>query len=86
MPLMTDLLRRLKWKERRGSKPRCHLLTSGSLDEVAARLTALSAPFGHVSPAERWMPQGFDSLGEAQLDKALRLVDAVVGVRRPASS
>lgn len=63
---MSDLLRRLKAKERRGSKPRCHLLTNGAADQVAARLTVFAAPFGRVSPGDHWMPQGFDDVEEAQ--------------------
>ena len=43
-------LERLKPKERRGSKLRCHLLTHGSPDAVAAKLTALVAPFASVAP------------------------------------
>ena len=72
---MSDLLQRLNPKERRGSKPRCHLLTHGSADEVATRLTSLAAPFAQVSSEDRWMPQGFDEPEEAQLDKAPRLLE-----------
>jgi len=72
---VTDLLQRLKPKEHRGSKPRCHLMTHGSLDAVAARLTGLAAPFAHISAADRWMPQGFVDLEEAQLHKAPLLLD-----------
>ena len=78
---MSDLLQRLKPRERRGSKPRCHLLTHGSADEVAARLTSLATPFARVSADDRWMPQGFDERQEAQLHKALRLVDPGIGAR-----
>jgi hypothetical protein len=39
-----DLFDHPKRKERRGSKPRCHLLTYGSARDVAARLTSLVAP------------------------------------------
>jgi hypothetical protein len=72
---MNDLILRLKPKERRGSKPRCHLLTHGSAQEVARRLTALAAPFAFVSADDRWMPQGFVDTEEAQLHKASRLLD-----------
>ena len=65
--------------ERRGRKPRCHSLTHGSADEVSARLTALAAPFAAVSCDDRWMPQGFDEIGEAQLHRAPRLIDPAVG-------
>ena len=72
---MSDPLDILRPKERRGSKPRCHLLTHGTPEEVAARLTELVVPFGHVTAADRWMPQGFVDLEEAQLHKAPRLID-----------
>lgn len=49
-------------------------MTHGSPDAVAARLASLVAPFANVSPNDRWMPQGFDDLGEAQLHKATRLL------------
>ncbi len=78
---MSILLERLKPKERRGSKPRCHLLTHGSLDAVAARLTALVAPFASVAPSDRWMPQGFDDVEEAQLHKAPRLLSPALSAR-----
>ncbi len=72
---MSDLLETLRPKERRGSKPRCHLLTHGSADECAARLTALAAPFAQVSTSDRWMPRGFDDIEEAQLHKATGLLE-----------
>ena len=71
---MSILIERLKVRERRGSKPRCHLLTHGSSDVVAARLTALAAPFASVAPTDRWMPDGFANPEECQLDKAPRLL------------
>src|SRR3990172_3290092 len=73
---MNDLLNLLKPKERRGSKPRCHFLTHGPAEEIAKRLTALIAQFGHVSASDRWMPQGFVQRQEAQLHKASRLLDS----------
>ncbi len=72
---MSDLLLRLKMKQRRGSKPRCHWLTQGRADEVAARLSTLAAPWATVSPADRWMPEGFEVREEAQLHQAPRLLD-----------
>jgi hypothetical protein len=75
---MSILFERLKAKERRGSKPRCHLLTHGSPDAVAARLTALAAPFGTVAPTDRWMPRGFEDLQECELHKAPRLLPAAL--------
>jgi hypothetical protein len=72
------LLERLKPRERRGSKLRCHLLTHGSPDSVAARLAALVAPYASVAPNDRWMPQGFDNTDEATLPEAARLLPADV--------
>lgn len=75
---MSLLVERLKAKERRGSKPRCHLLTHGDPDAIAARLTALVAPFAIVSPSDRWMPQGFEQIAEPTLPEAGRLLSADV--------
>src|ERR1019366_135100 len=75
---MNILLERLKPRERRGSKPRCHLLTHGSPDAVATRLTALVAPFASVAPSDRWMPQGFEDTDEATLPEAERLLPSDV--------
>jgi hypothetical protein len=75
---MSVLLKRLKPGERRGSKPRCHLLTHGLSDVVAARLAALTAPFANVAPSDHWMPQGFEHRDEATLPEAERLLPADV--------
>lgn len=71
---MSELLKRLGSMAQRGSKPRCHGLTHGSRDLVAARLTALVAPFAQVAPKDRWMPDGFADIEEAQLHLATRLL------------
>ncbi|MGA2331727.1 MAG: hypothetical protein ABSG75_08200 [Syntrophales bacterium] len=47
----------------------------GSAEGVADRITALAAPFAYVSASDRWMPQGFDDIKEAQLNRAPRLID-----------
>jgi hypothetical protein len=75
---MDELLAKLNPKERRGSKPRRHLLTDGHDDHVAFRLNSLVAPFASVSPCDRWMPEGFSVPEEAQLDRAPRLVSPEV--------
>jgi hypothetical protein len=75
---MTILFERLKPGQRRGSKPRCHLLTHGSSEAVAARLTALVAPLAKVLPSDRWMPQGFECCDEATLPEAERLLPSDV--------
>ena len=71
---MNVLLERLKPKARRGSKPRCHLLTHGAPEGVAAALSALVAPFASVAASDRWMPQGLDQTDEATLPEADRLL------------
>lgn len=76
---MSKLLDRLLTNQQRGSKPRCHLLTHGPADEVAQRLTDLIAPFGEVLPTDKWMPQGFDDVEEAQLHHAPRLLPSDLG-------
>src|SRR5262245_32688614 len=65
----------LKTNERRGSKPRCHFLTMGPPEKVAHRLTSLAAPYAAISPDDRWMPDGFVDVEEAQLHRAPRLLD-----------
>jgi hypothetical protein len=74
---MSEYLNKLGSKAQRGSKPRCHWLTHGSKEVVAHRLTELAAPFARVTPNDRWMPNGFDSTREAQLDKADLLPEEV---------
>ncbi|MFH1372369.1 MAG: hypothetical protein ABII79_01020 [bacterium] len=72
---MNNLLQSLKPNNRTGSKPRCHLLTHGTAEQVAERLTGLIAPWGLVAATDKWMPQGFDVVEEAQLHNAQRLLD-----------
>lgn len=73
-------LERLPKKGRRGSRPRCVLLTDGNPYEVAERLTGLVNRSGVVvSPNDKWMPHGKpvnengswnkEPSKEAQLDK-----------------
>ena len=73
---MSMLLERLKPTARRGSKPRCHCLTHGSHDAVAARLADLVAPFASVAPSDYWMPEGFEHTAEAQLGYADQFLTA----------
>lgn len=72
---MNSLYEVLRAKERRGSKPRCHLVTHGAPEIVANRLTALVEPFASVGLRDDWMPQGFTNVQECQLHKASRLID-----------
>src|SRR2546423_11790521 len=76
---MDTLLQRLKLKERRGSKPRCHLLSQGPAERVAERLSNLIKPWGQVSARDAWMPAGFDDIDEAELHNAPRLLDSSIG-------
>lgn len=71
---MKELLTRLGKGQQIGSKPRCHLVTHGARDQVAATLSALLAPFASVSSEDYWMPDGFTNLDEAQLHDAPRLL------------
>jgi hypothetical protein len=58
---MTTLIQQLKPKERRGNKPRCHLLTHGPPEAVAAKLTVLVTPSGSD---EAPRPRVSDGMGE----------------------
>ena len=73
---MSILLERLKPTARRGSKPRCHWLTHGPHDAVAARLADLVAPFASVASRDDWMPEGFAHTAEAQLGYADQFLTA----------
>jgi len=75
---MNTFLERLTPNRRRGSKPRCHLLTHGTPDAVAASLSSLAAPFALVTRDDQWMPQGFEDTDEATLPEAARLLPADV--------
>ena len=77
---MSMLLERLKPTARRGSKPRCHWLTHGPHDAVAARLADLVAPFASVASSDDWMPEGFAHTAEAQLGYADQFLTADRGV------
>lgn len=78
MSSSANLLHCLPGKCRRGSKPRCHLLTHGSPTQVATRLTGIIGPWGSVTTADKWMPDGFDDIAEAQLHDATRLLPKTV--------
>ncbi len=59
-------------RDNRGSRPRCVLLTDGSREQVAERLTRIvGRPEILVSPGDQWQPQGKSDVREAQLDKRL---------------
>ena len=76
---MSSLLGRLGTRQRKGSKPRCHWLTHGTPNEIAARLSRLIEPWGKVAATDRWMPEGFDNTDEAELHDAPRLLAPDVG-------
>ncbi len=75
---MTDQLKfpTLRRTEQRGSKPRCHLLTHGTREAVAARLTSLCEPYASVSASDKWMPGGFEDLRECQLHRRSSVLDS----------
>lgn len=64
----------LKDNQQVGSKPRCHLLTDGTRQQVAARLTNLIEPWGEVHAEDAWMPEGFTHTEEAQLHAASKII------------
>jgi len=75
----SERLAALPERERRGSRPRCLLLTTGAPEAVAARLTGLAASWASVSAGrDRWMPRGFDAPEEALLDRVALLTDSAV--------
>src|SRR5437016_2416652 len=65
---MNDQLQTLQARERWGSRPRCVLLTHGTDQEVAARLTSLVVPHAVVEPGRHvWAPRGFLDPAEVKL-------------------
>jgi len=75
---VNSLFECLKRNQRRGSKPRCHLLTNGDRTMIAGQLSRLIEPFGRVSADDKWMPQGFEVVDEAQLHNAPYLLSVEV--------
>ena len=66
-------------KDSRGSRPRCVLLTDGSREQVAQRLTrVVCQPEVVISPEDRWQPRGKCDVREAQLDKTLEDSEALL--------
>ncbi len=52
----------------RGSRAQCLLLTTGSRDTVARRLTVLAEPHAVIdADIDQWMPEGFSAPAEAKL-------------------
>lgn len=69
---LSERIRALGDKERRGSRPRCLLLTEGADDVVVARLNALLAPAARIVAGRHvWAPRGFAAPKELELDKAV---------------
>jgi hypothetical protein len=67
---LSEKIARLPKKERRGSRPRCLVLTEGAPREVAGRLNELLHPFATIDPGfATWMPRGFGHPAEAELTK-----------------
>jgi hypothetical protein len=70
-----ERLSALRKKEQRGSRARCLRLTDGSDVDVAARLTALAAPYVTIDAVrDRWLPRGLSAPREAKLDEAVTLL------------
>jgi hypothetical protein len=62
-------------RERRGSRLRCLLLTSGTRREVAGQLAALAAPWAVVDPdLHQWLPNGLEDRAEAKLGESPSLL------------
>lgn len=60
---LSERVSSLPKKERRGSRPRCLVLTEGEPGEVAGRLNRLLHPFAAIDPGRAaWMPRGFGEL------------------------
>lgn len=60
----------LPQSKRRGSYPRCLMLTDGAREDVAQRLSALAGSHATVDAAnDRWMPRGFADRREARIGK-----------------
>jgi hypothetical protein len=69
--VITERFADLPRNRRRGSFPRCLLLTDGDRATVAARLTSLVAPFAAIDPTRHvWMPAGLDAFEEAKLGES----------------
>ncbi len=64
---LARLVESLPARERRGSRPRCVLLTHATPQRVADRLTALASPDMVVSASDHWFPRGFDDPREITL-------------------
>jgi hypothetical protein len=72
-----DPLATLPKRQQRGSRARCILLTNGSDEEVACRLSGLAKPFATIdADRDRWMPRGFADPAEAKLGEALSLLSS----------
>ena len=94
---MDPLLNQLPDKERRGSRPRCLMLTHGNPAQVAARLVEMMKCDDIVIDhrRHRWAPRGFINPNEIRLEKvpdflphgyAERLSDWWLAIRRGANT
>ena len=62
-------------KELRGSRLRCLILTSGSLEQVGHRLTRLVEPYAEIdAQRDTWMPRGFLEPKESTLEENDKLL------------
>jgi hypothetical protein len=61
----------------RGSRAQCLLVTTGSREVVAERLTAIAEQYALVDPAiDQWMPEGYAAPAEAKLGESLGFLTA----------
>jgi hypothetical protein len=68
---LKEKIARLPEKERRGSRPRCLILTEGTPAEVAGRLNGILDGHAMIDSSRcAWMPRGFREPDEAELGKA----------------
>jgi len=69
--VITERFAHLPRNRRRGSFPRCLLMTDGDRATVAARLTSLVAPFAAIDATRHtWMPAGLHAFEEAKLGES----------------
>ena len=64
---LAALVNSLPAKQRRGSRPRCVLLTHGTVQRVSDRLTAVASPALVVNSGDTWSPRGFGDAREVTL-------------------
>ena len=78
----SNALLRLKPTSALVAKPAAISSLTGLASDVAKRLTLLMEPWGHVSPdTDKWMPDGFVAVDEAQLGISVHLIPPKINAR-----